>query len=50
MHVQDWQDLYTAADIEYMFENFVDELNFGEIKVLDNLVQTSPVSSGVSIG
>lgn len=37
--VQDWHDIYTAVDVETMFEKYVVELSHNEIKTLQNVMQ-----------
>jgi Cft2 family RNA processing exonuclease len=48
--LEDWQDLYTEADIIDCFENYVVVLNHNENHVHDSLVKLTPVSSGFHIG
>ena len=50
--VQDWRDVYTKVDVQNLFENFVVELNHGEISYLTSTktVEVKPISSGVHIG
>lgn len=44
--------MFTAFDVDNLFENYVTEVSFGELKHLDSagLVVLQAISSGVSIG
>jgi Cft2 family RNA processing exonuclease len=46
----DWQELYTEADVNKFFAEFVVVLNHNENHVYDSIVQLTPVSSGYHIG
>ena len=48
--LEDWQELYTEADIKNCFDNYVVVLNHNESHVHDSLVKLTPVSSGYHIG
>ena len=48
--LEDWQDLYTEADVTNFFANFVVVLNHNEKHACDNVMSVTPVSSGYHIG
>jgi hypothetical protein len=48
--LEDWMDLYTEEDLTNFFANQVVVLNHNEKHTYDNLVQLTPISSGLHIG
>ena len=50
--VQDWQEIYSLVDVENLFENYVIEMNHGQVIDIggEQRMQITPVSSGVHIG
>eukprot|EP00347_Sterkiella_histriomuscorum_P005551 403356179 len=48
--IEEWQNLYTQADIDECFEQHVTLLNYNESYTFDNLIKITPLSSGMHIG
>ncbi|CDW78963.1 integrator complex subunit 9-like [Stylonychia lemnae] len=48
--IDEWQDLYTYADIERCFTDYVKLLNYNESFTFDNLIKMTPLSSGLHLG
>ena len=48
--IEEWQELYTAEEVDDCFNKHVIILNYNEVHKYDNLISVTAISSGFHLG